>query len=685
MKKELENSLFLSNHISKYPLACTALVCLFCACFSQRHQISLYTSEGVNGEFALLSLVPAFALALIGLALYVGAVKSAEQSVPKRTLYISAGVGVTFLCCRGLLLASGTVFKLLIMLICVAAFITAFYLFVNYKKVSSALCVTALLSLGFYIGFGAWFYILGVSLFFLYILFCDETLLPKRIASAVVLALTAVLVPVLYSSADVKTSGIFTAGVILCIGGFLVAELRGKSKIPPAIMFMFGVGLLMRLGYVLDIELPYNQHDVFSLFQEKYPRHNSYIMYIYENWSLPTESVYNAGLSQYYHPPLYHFLAALWMKLQTLFGVDLYAAYENVQYFTMFCSAAMMTAAYKLFCEFKLKGIALYTAFALIAFHPTFFIFSGSVNNDPLTTLFLFLAVLYTVRWYKEQSIKNSLLLAICIGGAMMSKLSGAMVAVGTAYVMLVRLFDKSTGGFVCNFKRLWSRFVAFGAVCFPMGLWWPIRCAVKYGMPLGYVPALSNSSVLYVGDYSFIQRLTGIGSWSLSNVYPNVGNTTVDGSVVTEGAKRFYDYGIAPYIVKSSLFGEYFWKNGVSGVQNILAYVMTFSAIALICVSLYAMIKLIIKTKGEYAVSLRFLGVYFVALVGSYVMFCFTYPHTCTMDFRYIVPTLLIAAVFSGLLINNDEKRKRPIKYTLFAITMVFCVASVGFYALSY
>jgi len=297
----------------------------------------------------------------------------------------------------------------------------------------------------------------------------------------------------------------------------------------------------------------------------------------------------------------------------------------------------------------------------------------------------LFLAVLYTVRWYKEQSIKNSLLLAICIGGAMMSKLSGAMVAVGTAYVMLVRLFDKSTGGFVCNFKRLWSRFVAFGAVCFPMGLWWPIRCAVKYGMPLGYVPALSNSSVLYVGDYSFIQRLTGIGSWSLSNVYPNVGNTTVDGSVVTEGAKRFYDYGIAPYIVKSSLFGEYFWKNGVSGVQNILAYVMTFSAIALICVSLYAMIKLIIKTKGEYAVSLRFLGVYFVALVGSYVMFCFTYPHTCTMDFRYIVPTLLIAAVFSGLLINNDEKRKRPIKYTLFAITMVFCVASVGFYALSY
>lgn len=684
MNRELENSLSLSNHISKYPLAYTALACLFCFCFTQRHQVSLYASAGTNGEFAFLTLVPAFALVLVGLALYVGLVRGKEQSVPKRALYISAGAGMTFLCCRGLLLASDTVFKLSVMLICVASFITAFYLFINRKIVSSALAAVSLLSLGFFAGFGIWFYVAAVLLFALYILFCDEALLPKRMVSAAALVLSAVLVPVLYSSADTKTSGVFVSGVLLCVGGFVVAELRGKSKIPSAIIFMFGLGLVMRLGYVLDIELPVNQHDVFSLFQDKYPRHNSYILYIYENWSLPTESVYNAGLSQYYHPPLYHFLAALWMKLQTLFGVELYAAYENVQYFTMFCSAAMMTAAYKLFCEFKLKGIALYTAFAIIAFHPTFFIFAGSVNNDPLTTLFLFLAVLYTVRWYKEQSFKNSLLLALCIGGAMMSKLSGAMVAVGTAYVMLVRLFDKSTGGFVCNLKKLWSRFAVFGAVCFPMGLWWPVRCALKYGMPLGYVPALSEGSVLYVGDYSFIQRLTGIGSWSLSNVYPNVGNTAMDGSAITEGVNRFYDYGIAPYIVKSSLFGEYFWKTGVGGVQNALAYVMTFSAIALIGVSLYAMIKLIIKTKGEYAVPLRFLGIYFAALVGSYVMFCFTYPHTCTMDFRYIVPTLLIGAVFSGLLINKNGE-KNAVKYTLFAVTMVFCVASAGFYALSY
>ncbi len=684
MKQELKDSLSLSNHISKYPLAYTALLCLLCGSFTQKHQISIYSSEGVSGGFVLLSLAPAFALATVFLGLYVGFIKNTEQSVAKRGLYIGAGFGLVFLVSLGLFSLSGTLFKLAVTLIAVAACLIAFYLFVNKRVASSALAAMSLLALGFYIGFGVVFYTLAVLLFALYIMFFDETALVKRISSAVLVALYAVLVPVLYTATETKSSGVLVAGMFLCVGGFFISELRGKSKIPPIILFMFGMGLVMRLGYVLDIVLPNNQHDVFSVFQYKYPRHNSYIMYIYNNWSLPTTDVYDAGLSQYYHPPLYHFLAALWMKLQTSVGVELYAAYENIQYFTMFCSAAMMTVAYKLFNEFKLKGFALYTAFALIAFHPTFYIFAGSVNNDPLTNLFLFLAILYTVRWYREQSFKNTLLLAICIGGAMMSKLSGAVIAVGTAYVMLARLFDRETGGFVENLKRLWSRFLAFGVLCFPLGLWWPIRCAVKYGMPLGYVPALSSSSVLYVGDYSIIRRLTGIGSWSLSNVYTNVGHTTVDGSVVSEGAKSFYDYGIAPYIVKSSLFGEYFWKTGVSGVQNVLAYVMVFSALALIGVSLYAMVKALIKAKGSEAVPVRFMVIYWVVLLGSYTMFCFTYPHTCTMDFRYIVPSLLIGAVFSGMLINGEEKKKLT-RYTVFGITLLFSLASIGFYALSY
>lgn len=680
MKNELKDSLALSGHLSKYPMALTAIICLCSLFFAQRYEGSAYYNYlGTSGEFTVITMVFGVALGALLLAIVIGVVRSADLGKAKTALYIGAGAGVLFLAWRGISLLSGTSFT-----VCMAALAAAFtalclYFYIKQRLLATALVPCAVLCLGFCIGFNLLFYVLATIVYAFFVFMDKKTSLAKRIVALGAIAFTAVMVPVVYNTATVPTEGVFSAGLVLVAGVTLVAHLRGKINAPVPILFMFGLGLVMRLNYVLDVALPYNQHDVFSVFDKQYPRHNSYIMYIYQNMALPTEDVYNAGLSQYYHPPLFHFLAALWIKVQTLCGIDLYKAYENVQYFTLFCSAAMMTVAYKVFLEFKLKGVALYTAFAIVAFHPTFYIFAGSANNDPLTTLFLFLAVLYTVRWYKETSFKNTVLLAFSIGLAMMTKLSGAMVAFGTAYVMLHKLFTEKTGGFFENVQRLWTRFVAFAALCFPLGLWWSVRCAVKYGMPLGYVPALSNNADQYIGNHSFIERITGIGSFSFSNMFANIGMTAMDGSAAA-AENTFYDYGIAPYIVKSALFGEFFVKTKVSPMQNVLAYVMVISSLVLIALSLYAMVKLLIKKRGEAAVPYRFLGVFYLALVGSYVAFCFNYPHTCTMDFRYIVPTLLIGAVFTGVYLN-EEGRSKGVKYAAFAITAVFAFASACFY----
>ena len=683
MKQDYKDSLTLSSRISKYPLVATALACLLCLCFEQKHQASRYTMAGINGQFGFVSVLPAVVLTALTLSVFIGFLRESNEGKAKTALYIGGGFAAAFLCWRGLLLLSEIWFDLCMLLMGVAAIALCLYFYIKKRFLSTALCAVAVLALCLAFGFGILICVIGALVFALTILSDTEISLIRRCVATAVMALTAVTVPMVYSEAAEAAGGVFSAGVLLCVGGCLVALIRGRDRVTSIIALMFGLGLVMRLGYVFDVALPSNQHDVFSVFTPEYPRHNTYIMHIYNNWSLPTENVYNAGLSQYYHPPLYHFIAALWMKAQTLCGIELYAAYENIQYFTMFCSAAMMTVAYKLFCEFKLKGVALCTAFAVIAFHPTFYIFAGSVNNDPLTTLFIFLAILYTVRWYKTPSYKNTLLLAVSIGGAMMTKLSGAMVAVGTAYVMLAKLFDTKTGGFFENLKSLWKRFLAFGAVCFPMGLWWPIRCYVLYGMPLGYVPALSVNNVQYLGEYSIFERLTGIGSLSFSNMYPNVGGTTVDGGFLTGDNSGFFDYGIGPYIVKSSLFGEYFMKTKVGGFQNLLAYVMVFSAIALIGISLYAIIKCTISADGKYKVPIRFMAVYYLVLLGSYILFCFGYPHTCTMDFRYIVPTLLIGAVFTGIYLNTEGKR--VIKTTTLALTVLFSLSSGVFYLLSY
>ncbi|MFR3922555.1 MAG: GreA/GreB family elongation factor, partial [Dysosmobacter welbionis] len=47
-------------------------------------------------------------------------------------------------------------------------------------------------------------------------------------------------------------------------------------------------------------------------------------------------------------------------------------------------------------------------AYALVCLHPTFYLLAGSLNNDCLMVLLFFTAVLYTLRWYRDPSLKRS-------------------------------------------------------------------------------------------------------------------------------------------------------------------------------------------------------------------------------------------------------------------------------------
>lgn len=671
----------------KHPYIATVLLCLFSLLFTQVHQVSKYTVSGTKGDFTFILQVPLLVLCAVFVYAVGAAVKARVHGRALRVLYIAGAVSVSFLLFYFIKVCDGNVST------AVAAVLAAMSLALGSLLLLAGERSAALLSLAAGLCLSTEFGASCIFLFFAVVIYCLYILADRSVRSlaALCIPLTAAATVLCLAVIDAPMGRLFAAGAVLSFGAYVMASFRKENKIPPVILLMFGFGLVMRFCYVLTLYLPQNQHDVFSFFTE-HPRHSTYIKYIYENWSLPTitsssNEVFSIGLSQYYHPPLHHFLAAVWMKFQTLCGVTMYAAYENVQYLTMTYSALMMVVGYKLLKEFKLKGAALYTAFAVLAFHPTFYIFAGSVNNDPLTTLFLFLAMLYTVRWYRNKSYKNTIILALAIGLGMLTKLSGAMIAFGTGFVFLYALFTKSTGGFIANFKALWRKFVLFAAICFPLGLWWPVRCYIKYGMPLGFVPALGKNSDMYLGNYSVFERLTGAGEWHISNIYPNVGGTAADGSV-----GKFYDYGIAPYIVKSSLFGEYFNKTNVGTMQNVFGYILFFSAIVLIIISLAGLFTGIYTAKkqngtveADNRLPFVFLIIYYVFLVGSYVIFCFNYPHTCTMDFRYIVPALLIGAVWSGLLINGKQKWVRPVKAVQIAATVLFAVSSVMFYFISY
>ncbi len=681
MAKKIK-ALSVDGFAEKHPFAATFVLCSLALLFGQKYHTSFYDIAENTGVFRFIWQLPMALLLVLAVYAAYGFAAERGRGMAKRVAFAATvGLGTAFVEC--VLFKIGEDFRKLLLLALAAALFALFaYLLVVKKRLAGIAALAACLALSASIGAGVALFVLCLGLYAACVYSDDGLEKTEKLCCAAMLLCAFAAAYLCNTVVHDPLTRIVLLGFIASFALFLIRSFRKGSGIPPLIVLMFCLGLVVRFAYVQVITVPQNQHDVFSYFSDlaKYPRHNSYILYIYNNHSLPKEDILKP-LSQYYHPPLYHILAALWMRFQTFCGLSAPEAFENIQYLTVAFSSCLTVAGYKLLEEFRLKGAVLYAAFAILAFHPTFYILGGSINNDVLSILFTFLAMLYTVRWYRDKSYKNTLLLALFISLGMATKLSVAVIAFGTGFVFLHALFNKRTGGFAANIKALWKKLALFAAVAFPIGLWWPIRCLVKYGMPLGYVPSMTVNNPQYVGGYSFVERLTGIGFPKLADIYPNIG-------------PDFYDYGIAPYAVKTSLFGEYFTASALSTQQKLFGYVLFISAAVLIAASLAGLVlgvvSLFRKEKPGILCSgnrlpFAFLAVFYFFLVGSYVIFCFTHPFTCTMDFRYIVPSLPIGAVCAGLLVNGQQKWACPLRAALSVTAAVFALSSVGFYMLSF
>ena len=115
----------------------------------------------------------------------------------------------------------------------------------------------------------------------------------------------------------------------------------------------------------------------------------------------------------------------------------------------------------------------MYVPLAVVAFHPSFILFSGSINNDALSVVFILGAVLWTLKWYEKQTWEGIVKIALCIGLGMMTKLSSAMVAIPVAAVFLVVLVRQQR-------QKNWRILGQFGgfAVIWDCG----IRCGIWCG-----------------------------------------------------------------------------------------------------------------------------------------------------------------------------------------------------------
>lgn len=485
-----------------------------------------------------------------------------------------------------------------------------------------------------------------------------------------------------YSVVDRTT---YPAVSLLFIGFGLLAALlvywfaTKQMTVKRGVLLCMAAGFLLRLCYVLYTPVWVRQHDVFYFSYGDftgftYQRHAEYIEYIATHLTLPQVDPTTVGLSQLYHPPFHHFIAGLWLRLQWLIGIDRGVSYENIQFLTLFYSAACMVIGYRILHLLNGKRWGLLLPMAVLCFHPTFIIMAGSINNDLLSVTLAFYGVYAALRWYRKPTFYHIITVALGVGLSMMTKLSGGLIAPGIAILFLCKWI-----AVLRNNKRegvdLFAQFAVFGIICIPLALWWQVKNAMVYGIPLTYVPALDQNSGQYLGDYTPWQRLFGLPKESLNRIFM-AWNNEVYGS-------SYNEYSMFLSMLKTSVFGEFtlftphLLPNAAAHMQGErFSQILFWSNIVLVGLSLYAGIRTVIR-KRTSPVSWSLLTV-FAAVMGSYVQFCFAYPQACTQNFRYAVPALLCGLVALG---NHLENSSRPFKIITAATALVFCFSSFGVY----
>lgn len=448
---------------------------------------------------------------------------------------------------------------------------------------------------------------------------------------------------------------------LFCFGWILYKRQEGWVR--QAFFMVFLGGFLARALFVICIPYNFFPHD---LGYTKGPDtmeygfgHDAYIEYLFKYGHLPDFDPRTVW--SFYQPPVHYVIACIWMRINTFLGIPWAEAVENIKILTLFYTSLSVFVGYKILSEFKIKQSLKLLLFAILSFQPLFVIFAGGINNDALSWLFMFLIILYTIRWYKERTYRNIVWLALFIGLGMMTKTSVAMLAPAVALVFLMVLIRHKE-----EWVKYMKQFILFGTICIPLGLSYMIRCFIRWDIPFAYVPKLDVNHPQYVGSRSLWERF-GIPSFS------QFLSTDVKIDAKTE-------YNTWAQTLRTGLFGE--------RVGSLNSYMETVGIILAIITVILLIILLILFVKGclqkkETPLELKwFVIAGFLLLLGSYAKFCFDFPHVCTLNARYVFPIIVFLCVGGGLGYNSiKEKNKMLVLRGLSVFSVLYCLAAFIYY----
>lgn len=433
--------------------------------------------------------------------------------------------------------------------------------------------------------------------------------------------------------------------VILILGfaGFsyliLKNEGAGKEARITAVVTILAIGV--RTLYVLYTGAEQRQHDLgeFETYHEL-NYHTEYIEYLLNNHKLLNEDVRLHW--QFYHPPLTHIISAVFFGIYRKIAPSYAHNWDALQSLSLFYSLVTLAVLKKFTELWNLSEKAKTASYLTVALLPQFIYFSGALNNDPLSVMFAIAALYLALVWYNDE--KKSFLklmgLSLCIGLGMMAKLSAGLIAVPVAFIMLKAFFESKTK------LKMFFEYVAFIVVCAPLGLWYQVRNYILWQVPITFVarPDIEASPGQLIAPMPVWNRFLAFG----------------DG----------VDYNIISETLNAACFDDEYYRDYMP-----LALVGYFLLSAFTVFTITIALNFIFTWIKERNMMNLVMTILLVSQLASYVYFCLDFPYTCTMAYRYIVPTIIAGAYYSGKSID-----KAPHLMGLVTKVSIYAVAIFSF-----
>ncbi|HOV25518.1 MAG TPA: glycosyltransferase family 39 protein [Pseudobacteroides sp.] len=439
---------------------------------------------------------------------------------------------------------------------------------------------------------------------------------------------------------DIQLS--FFICIIPVIGYAVYLKIKKKLDTDSMAVMIIITGILLRVVYTLYTPFTIRQHDVIgSSFS-----HLDYVRYVAEKFSLP-----NIGYCQAYHPPLHYIICAVFYKLGKIIGLSNFYSFRLVQIEMVFLNSMTLIYFYKILKEFKPKKLVTLAALAIFAFFPYNIYFASFLNNDNTMYFFYIIAVYYMIRWMKDKTIKNVVLMALFLSLTMLAKKNGIiLVPIALAVFAVTILRDKR------NYKYILRQAGVFLTISIPLCIIFPIRNFVKFGQGLLYAPdvnferyANTLKNLLYIPIKGFIEQ------------------------PFTQDPFTGRNELFADYVLKSSLFGE--WR--FEGLERIATLLLFVTSALIIILAVYLIVQNVNLLKGKGFIMLLCLILPFGLLLQSRLSF----PVVCAQNFRYAGVGLIGVAFFYGHAINKfSNTRFKFLKYIFALITVAFCIISAAF-----